>query len=402
MARFINTVLFSIAFLLLAGCGGNKAEKSTLSVPLLKGIAKDNGATPWYAVWTIGESDAPDKMGQQLKMMMDTGTSNFWVASTQCKSAGCATHDRYDLNASTTWKPGAAYPAVFDQQLGPWGKFRFNYGIDSWSLDARTSLADIHFQMAVELIDGETNGTYNRNWDDLVCDGGMGFPLYANPELSSSLLLDELVRQGLAERKILAFRTDPALKRGTLLIGGWDPSLVDTEHFNRIRVNDVGRADNGWIVDLDGVKVGAEKISLPVTRGDAPNLQLDTGSSRFKGDPDYINMIVAAITLKGGSGTVVYDESKLDDYPDLTLTLNGVDYTLTARQYFQRFVAYDPVTNEGQVYWKLAFQPLEGLEGILLVGSVLLDTLYSVYLYPDADQNAEHMVYLGKYTYERP
>ena len=402
----ISTFTMFIAFLLISGCDGSSdmPEKKILVVPLSKGVAQNNGGTPWYAVWTVGKSKSPDGSGQKLKLMMDTGTSNFWVSSSQCKSSGCATHNSYDINSSTTWKPGAEYPSVFSQQLGAWGKFRFNYGVDSWVLDTANApssveLSDINFQMAVELINGQIDGYFNRNWDQLVCDGGIGFPLFANPEVSSSLFLDEMVSQGLAERKILAFWTDPNLKRGELLIGGWDPALVNSEGFNPLSINDVGLENNGWIVNLDSFKVAQKTIDLPVKTGESPNLQLDTGSSRFKGDPVYINMIIEAITSESGFGTVVYDESKLDDYPDLTINLNGVDYRLTARQYFQRFVSYDPETNEGQVYWKLAFHPMEGLDGILLVGSVFLDTLYSVYIYPGALQNSEHIIYLGKYIH---
>ena len=416
-------VIFMIS-LLISGCGGDTepSERKTqgLIIPLSKGVAQDNGGTPWYAVWTIGRSNSTNGGGQKLKMMMDTGTSNLWVSSSQCENSGCATHNRYDMNNSSTWKSGVEYPSVFSQQLGSWGRFLFNYGIDEWFVDAvkfrqnlltpqefnrdeaftssGIAVSDINFQMAVELINGEINGYFNRNWDQLVCDGGIGFPLFANPNVSSSLFLNEMVSQGLIEHRILAFWTDPDLKRGELFIGGWNPALVNLENFNQLNVNDVGRKNNGWIVNLDGFKVGEKNIDLPARDGVSPNLQLDTGSSRFKGDPDYINMIVDAITSKSGSGTIVYDENNLDNYPDLTISLNGVDYRLTARQYFQRFVSYDPKTNEGQLYWKLAFHPLEGLDGILLVGSILLDTLYSVYIYPDTLQNDEHMIYLGKYN----
>jgi len=226
--------------LLIYGCSGDtelpERETQGLIIPLSKGVAQDNGGTPWYAVWTIGRLKSSDGRGQKLKMMMDTGTSNLWISSSQCKDSGYVTHDRYNINYSITWKPGTEYPSIFTQQLGAWEKFLFNYGIDEWFVDAvkfkqnlfvpqkfnrvetctpsSITVLDINFQMAVELINGKINGYFNRNWDQLVCDGGIGFPLFANPNVSSSLFLDEIVRQGLATRKILAFWSDSDLDDG--------------------------------------------------------------------------------------------------------------------------------------------------------------------------------------------
>jgi hypothetical protein len=403
------------------------SRADVLLIPLSKGVAQDNGATPWYAVFQIGKSNSPDGDGQELKFMMDTGTSNFWVTSWQTKGSGGATHNFFSKDYSTTWTSGYQYPTVFDQQLGAWGKFTFNYGIDTFFFKATRAkqselssyklrktkphqeksyyVPSVEFQMAVELKDGqEVNGSitrYNRNWDQLVCDGGMGFPLYPNTTVSSDLFLDKLINDKLVTYKILAFWTDPDINRGELVIGGWNSNIVNSEEFNKLEVNDVGRKNNGWVVDLDQFMVGDQKIELPTKVGKGPNLQLDTGSSIFKGDADYINNIVAAITKSSGHGAVIYDEEKLNDFPDLTMILAGVDYILKPQQYFQKFVEYDPVTNKGTPYWKLAFEPLDGLEGILLVGSIFLDTVYSVYFYPHTFMgNQTHMIYLGKYIHK--
>lgn len=428
MLAFFIFALFSCLF------AQNSRRKSktrggaakVLLIPLSTGVAQDNGGTPWYAVFEIGKSNASDGKGQELKFMMDTGTSNFWVTSWQCEDSGGATHRFFSNDFSTTWTSGYQYPTVFDQQLGAWGKFTFNYGIDTFAFRAAQTkqngrnyklrevkgdkrkvfeVPSVEFQMAVELKDGEeTVGSvtkFNRNWDQLVCDGGMGFPLVANSAVYSDLFLDKLVEAKLVTNKMLAFWTDPDINRGELIIGGWDSNIIDEANFNKLEVNDVGRKSNGWVVDLDQFKVGEDAVDLPTKVGDGPNLQLDTGSSIFKGDSDYIANIVSAITQTAGHGSIIHDEAELKDFPDLTITLAGVDYTLKPEQYFQRFVEYDAETNKGTPYWKLAFDPLDGLEGVLLVGSIFLDTVYSVYLYPDTFVgNQNYMIYLGKYTYK--
>lgn len=54
----------------------------------------------------------------------------------------------------------------------------------------------------------------NQNWDQMICDGGLAIPYTKSNEVSSDLFLDLAMEQGLIRNKIIAFWTDPDLKRG--------------------------------------------------------------------------------------------------------------------------------------------------------------------------------------------
>jgi len=370
---------------------GAKAARGTgvLVVPLRMGLARNNGATPWYGEFAIGAGDDPSAH-QLFKFIVDTGTASTWVTSKACDTIPCRHHRRYnpDLSLTHAWID----PKEYGSELGPWGEFRFKIGRDSWHVWA-TSLNDQHvlklysvenmiFLEATALIDGKTpDCTFNRNWDDLVQDGSLAIPS-TNAGSPSSQLLDLLMRNGYVNRKLVSYWTSRRLNRGEAIFGGLDTSRYDQESLRYYPVTkEIATADKGpeiWSVRLAELRVVNAKVELP-PEGTA--FVLDTGSSRFKGDPGIIANTIKLITDDGKRPSRVTSSSDLAGYPDLTIVLVDGDgrrneYTLTADQYFQEFPDC----------WHLAFHPLQPTKnssaaGMFLAGSIFLDHYYVVFDY---------------------
>jgi hypothetical protein len=328
---------------------------------------------------------------------MDTGTASTWVTTQECDTVPCRHHRRYDPRLSASYV--SIDQEVRDSELGPWGKFHFKVGQDTWHFWAANlrrnerdprlfSVEGMKFLEAVMLIDGQNpDGTSNTNWDDLVQDGSLAFPS-GDAGSKSTQLLDLLLQEGLVDKKLMSYWTSPELNRGEVVLGGLNETRFEPGSLRYYPVNrditSVDSASDLWSVALAGLSVGSTQVTLP-SRGAA--FALDTGSSRFKGDPAIIDDIVELVTDNGARSQTVTDLADLDAYPDLTIVLVDEDggwneYTLTAHEYFQEFP-------EG---WRLAFHGLQPTENsstarILLAGSVFLDHYYAVFDYgPDPVQ----------------
>ena len=176
-------------------------------------------------------------------------------------------------------------------------------------------------------------------------------------------------------------------------MGGTDPSRYDANTMNELPLTSVADNLNLWTVKLEQI----QRDSTPLL--DQPvNLALDTGSSRFKGSPALIECLIDRITTKPNGEklpTTFSDPSLVQEFPSLTLEINGHRYTLQPEDYVWE------IENSG--LFSLQFHPLElGDENTILVGSVFLDHVYSVFQY-EADSVVPYG-YKGTqvYLYDKP
>ena len=333
--------------------------------PLAQGQFKDNGATPWYARVYVGTP------GQQMTVMMDTGTANTWVTSSLCDTPACAAKAySYDSARSTTYRavPGAVWQK---NALGAWGEFASLAGRDvvRFGTGEQGKLRMKFLSAKLRDAPGSTN------WRDLDMCGGVGFPVvFADPQQPDQpeSLLPEMLRRGLAARAEVCFWMDG--DTGACLVGGRDETRCRKSVENAVFLAPVAEKLNLWAIQLDQFMAGA----VPLL-GRPVNLALDTGSSRFKGSPVLIRRLAERIRRqKDGSKLPAFfsDPAILRQYPRLTLIINGRRYTLKPRDYIKKIA--------GRGY-SLQFHPLDvGDADTILVGSLLLEHVYTLFEYQQA------------------
>jgi hypothetical protein len=325
---------------------------------MTKGKITRNGATPWYT--TLGLGTPP----QELRFMLDTGTINTWITARCCATPACQQHRCFDPDVSASFRPGDEPPTSVS--FGPWGSMGVVLGHDSCQLPYVTveGIRSITLNDSLSLY---LSVCYEgAQFAALACDGGLAIP--AVPCAKPTALLEQLQHQGFITDPLAAFYFDPLRGEGQCLMGAIDQHRFELSSCNTLPVIPLsGELSYLWNVNLDLLEIAGTPVS---TNG---SLTLDTGSSCFKGGKTIIARMLDVLTDQGRRPTRISDPSDLSEYPDIQLTLGGQSYTLTPAEYFLSIGPND---------WELGVHYLEGLpDELLIVGSVFLDTLYSIFQY---------------------
>lgn len=346
----------------------NKALVSandTLSIlfPLQMGALSDNGATQWTCGVGLGTP------GQTLQFMIDSGTDNTWITSSACTTTACMAHSRFDGGQSSSYQ--VVDPTPVQKSFGPWGTMTVIIAEDVFTLE-QVNFGQRSLVTTAEAMNFEAATHYTGcQFQYLDCDGGIAVPspFWKGDGRTEALML-QLLKDGKLSYPAAAFWTDPSTGEGMCSWGCVDPSKYDPTTLNFMPLLDVSSTGLGylWAVSLADFSVNGQTVEAGIT-----SFVLDTGSSCFKGPADLINTLIQAVTCDGELPSYVSTAEALQQYPVISLSMGTSTYYLSPEQYFMKL---------NDQYWELGIQVLDGMpEGMLLVGSVFLDTVYSIFDY---------------------
>lgn len=321
-----------------------------LSVPLVSGPYQNNGASQWFANMNLGTP------GQPLRIMLDTGCNFIWTTSSLCAPTSCQHYGGGEF----VYQDSSTFQWIDQNQqtvdFGPWGSMQVATGEDIVAL-----LPGASVDLAMFL-----SASYSGpQFDQLNWDGGLGIPsgsLFVDPQVS--FIIPQLMSAGLMDPQLpyVSFSTDPATGQGTVLLGGIDLNAIDLNSAVFLPWTPYTQLPGVvyiWTTPLYQYIVGDQLV--------AANQQfaLDTGSSQFKGDD---NIMKTTLQLVAAS-----------PQPDVTLivgiTPDGVPANIVVPPSVY-MVDIQAGPQQGQTLPQ--FNPL-GLNGLVLVGSVLMDQLYTTY-----------------------
>ncbi len=348
-------------------------------IPLKKGPFQNNGASPWYAELGVGSP------AQMLKFSFDTGSNFNWVTSSLCGKEGCIHYggEQFDFSLSHTfaWLNHQSITVDF----GPWGAMQVGSGYDNIILnDTTTSVAipsDIYLSQKYT----------GSQFAELDWDGGIGLPSYSYQPISDPSRLktyrgnhcerqaDFHFMRSLLQKNIIStaypyvsFETDPLTKQGKAIFGQLDAAYADSKEYlflpwNRYAANEaVASLYYIWTTPLTSMSIG----TYPLCRADKTDKYwfcLDSGSSQFKGDTDIMFHAYQRATLLKEDVTICTPKNSLSEEGTLVIPASLYSVKIEAGEF------------EGHQVPQ--FEPMEGLDNLVLVGSVLMDSLYTVYEY---------------------
>jgi len=250
---------------------------------------------------------------QSFKVILDTGSSNLWVPSTQCNSIACYLHSKYDSSSSSSYKKNGT-------------KFEIQYGSGSLSgfvsndimtigdLQIKSQdFAEATNEPGLAFAFGRFDGILGLGWDRISVNG-MVPPHY------------QMVNQKLLDEPVFAFYLGSSEDSddSECIFGG-----VNKDHFTGKITTIPLRRKAYWEVDLDAISLGDDTADLENT-----GVILDTGTSLIVLPSNYAEMLNAQIGAKKGfNGQYSVDCDKRSSLPDVTFTLSGYNFTITAYDY---------------------------------------------------------------------
>ncbi|XP_064588883.1 gastricsin [Zonotrichia leucophrys gambelii] len=292
---------------------------------------------------------------QKFLVLFDTGSSNLWVPSTDCKSPACFNHAKFQPSASATFTPrGQSYNVSYGS-----GSVTIVLGSDTLRIQSITVT-----QQELGLSQEEpTQPFYFAAFDGIL---GMAFPSLAVGGMATAL-------GGMLEQNQLAepvfsfyFSRQPTYDYGgELLLGGVDPQLfqgditwapVTQRLYWQVALEEVaiGQSATGWCSQ------GCQAI-------------VDTGTFLLTVPQEYIESVLEALGAQETSYGYAVDCSDTQSMPQLTFGIGGARLALPPSAYVLNSNGYCTLAIEA------TYLPSQDGQPLWILGNVFLKEFYTVF-----------------------
>lgn len=245
--------------------------------------------------------------------MLDTGSSNLWVPGSECGSIACYLHQKYDASASSSYKKNGSEFAI-----------QYGSGAVSGYISEDTMLIG-DLKVKKQLFGEATNEpglafAFGR-FDGIL---GLGYDTISVNKIPPPFY--NMVNQDLLDEPVFAFYLGDTSKGqdSVATFGG-----VDKSHYEGKMIKLPIRRKAYWEVNLDSITFGDQVADL-----DNTGAILDTGTSLIAMPTDFAELLNKQIGAKKGfNGQYTVECNKRDSLPDMTFTLSGYNFSITAYDY---------------------------------------------------------------------
>lgn len=255
---------------------------------------KDYMNTQYFAEVQVGTP------AQTFTVVPDTGSSNLWMYSSNCWAVPCFYHDKYDSKKSSSYKADGR-------------AFKITYG--SGSIDGYVSqdTAKLGDASAPAFGFGEVNSVSGVAFLASQMSGILGL---AYNTISVDKLPTFVDQSDLTDKSFsFVLRENP--EQSYMTMPGYDQQIVGDNQFTFHNVVE----ERYYSLKLDSIAQGSTKIA-----SDGFKAVIDSGTSVIVGPKTLVEPLIAGITVND-------DCSGVDQLPNLTWTIDGLDYVLTPNDY---------------------------------------------------------------------
>jgi cathepsin D len=281
---------------------------------------KDYGDAQYYGPITIGTPP------QNFLVCYDTGSSNLWVPSKDCRSIPCITHKQYSHRLSSTY---VADGRNFSIQYGT-GACTGYVSKDTVSIGnlevPNVEFAEAVVEPGITFITAKFDGILGFAFSQIAVDGLK--PLWYH--IMDDHLVDDQVFAFWLNRNA----TDPS--GGELELGGVDP-----KHFIGNFTHTPVTREDYWQFDMDDIIIKGQSYTSGCKAAIA-----DTGTSLIAGPVALVEALNKALGAKKTFiGEWVVDCNTLSTMPDIHIMIAGVDHVLHPSDY----IMVDAITSKENI-----------------------------------------------------
>ncbi|KAI5842576.1 aspartic peptidase domain-containing protein [Morchella snyderi] len=248
---------------------------------------------------------------QSFKVVLDTGSSNLWVPSTQCGSIACYLHTKYDSSSSKTYKANGT-------------SFEIRYGSGSLSGFVSEDTLEIGDLKVKNQVFAEATSEPGLAFAFGKFDGilGLGYDSISVNHITPPFY--NMISQDLLDKPVFAFYLGSTDQESQAIFGG-----IDENHFSGKLIKLPVRRKAYWEVDFEAITFGDASAQLENT-----GAIVDTGTSLIALPSTLAELLNKEIgAKKGWNGQYSVECGRRDSLPDLTFTLTGHDFTIGPYDY---------------------------------------------------------------------
>ncbi|XP_018397794.1 PREDICTED: lysosomal aspartic protease-like [Cyphomyrmex costatus] len=296
-----------------------RQDRLTRSTIVLRESLFNDYNTSYYVYITIGTPP------QIFKVLIDTGSSDLWVPSSNCDlhNVACWTHNRYEFEKSSTYVENDT---------------SFNIPYSSGEVSGYLSIDVVNFgslniqnQTFGEAIDQSGTAFVYSKFDGIL---GMGYPEGVVAK-GMTPIFNNMIKQGLVEPlfSIYVNRSAASELAGELILGGSNPNY----YLGELTYVDVTKKV-GWQFTIDKIKIGHSILC-----SEGCEALIDTGTTLLIGPSVDINSINELIGATYIEEEIIVDCNKIPSLPNISFVLNGVSFNLTSEDYINKVVVNDTI-----------------------------------------------------------
>ena len=272
-------------------------------------LIKDYDNAQYFGVVEIGTPP------QSFQVVYDTGSSNLWVPELGCTHCGLPfgpKKNKYDDSQSSSYqKDGEDFEIMYGS-----GSVSGFFSKDSVALTPGIVVENQDFAQVSDA--GGLGTTYSLG----KFDGILGLAFSSISVGFRTTVFENAIRQNLVDQPIFAFYLGKEDGQpGELTFGGYDSSKFEGE-LNYVKLDEISY----WQITMDSIRTGDYR-KLP--SGNDMTAIVDSGTSFIPGPRTEVDRIAkAAGATSNILGEYTIDCDKVNDIPDIEITIGGIEYTI--------------------------------------------------------------------------